>query len=62
MNNWYLNKQEAAAAAILLRMAKDAVDAHGERVEASAVIGGSSTAVIETVNSVKDLCLYSMMH
>jgi hypothetical protein len=28
MNIWYLNKQEAAAAAaILLRMAKDAVDA-----------------------------------
>jgi hypothetical protein len=27
MNNWYLNKQEAAAAAILLRMADDAVDA-----------------------------------
>jgi hypothetical protein len=56
MNNWYLNKQEAAAA-ILLRMADDAVDAHGERVEASAVIGGSSTAVIGTVNSAKDLCL-----
>jgi hypothetical protein len=35
---------------------------HGERVEASAVIGGSSTAVIETVNSAKDLlCLHDAL-